>query len=504
MAFWMRLRSPPGSITAARFVASHHSKVQFCWKGVTGIIAARALCIRKTSSPKVVPDLEPIDPEHKRIDAAADFQHLSRPKAVEGQKTCAVQCHHTKGMMLTADARVGSVARGLANLSPEMIGCGTDLVRGSKGPRATEGLVGRFARSRDRLVMACTTSMLSLPRKLRRRSMRQTWRRPGHWLREEARLSLHSRRRISMRPCPFSTVSTRATSGAGAHSAEGGIRPEGQGDVGFQRRLVALDREEVIAAALDDEATEVGLGEDRIAADDRTLDGKRLEQGQSRRDLVGLRRHPQLPDDTLQPFAERGQQMHSGPIADSAAPQPLAVNRHMSGCARALHPSPEEPFQRAHIQRPEKLAPHRRRRHATAQNSKFRQGLPAQLAAPAHAPQLIRPPGQHRRQRNHQKTRKRIALALRPPMVRDHAEHLPKIRPSRPIAARHSRPPSPVAESMNRADPDANPQNRIALSYNGSTETGSAASSRVSNVCGKRKRRPSKAKESTSGASRLR
>src|SRR3954452_8198803 len=330
-------------------------------------------------------------------------------------------------------------------------------------PRAMLSNEAASARSRDRLVMACTTSMLSLPRKLRRRSMRQTWRRPGHWLREEARLSLHSRRRISMRPCPFSTVSTRATSGAGAHSAEGGIRPEGQGDVGFQRRLVALDREQVIAAALDDEATEVGLGEDRIAADDRTLDGKRLEQGQSRRDLVGLRRHPPLPDDTLQPFAERGQQMHSGHIADSAAPQPLAVNRHMSGCARALHPSPEEPFQRAHIQRPEKLAPHRRRRHATAQNSKFRQGLPAQLAAPAHDPQLIRPPGQHRRQRDHQKTRKRIALPFRPPMVRDHAEHLPKIRPSRPIAARHSRPPSPVAESMNRADPDANPQNRIAL-----------------------------------------
>ena len=40
------------------------------------------------------------------------------------------------------------------------------------------------------------------------------------------------------------------------------------------------------------------------------------------------RRHPQLPDDTLQPFAERGQQMHSGHIADSAAPQPLAGNRH--------------------------------------------------------------------------------------------------------------------------------------------------------------------------------
>src|SRR3954465_3448416 len=83
MAFWMRLRSPPGSITAARFVASHHSKVQFCWKGVTGIIAARALCIRKTSSPKALPDLEPIDPEHKRMGSSnvnIDFvQRLPMP-----------------------------------------------------------------------------------------------------------------------------------------------------------------------------------------------------------------------------------------------------------------------------------------------------------------------------------------------------------------------------------------------------------------------------------------
>jgi hypothetical protein len=36
-------RSPPGSITTARFVTSHHSKVQFCWKGVTGTITALVL-----------------------------------------------------------------------------------------------------------------------------------------------------------------------------------------------------------------------------------------------------------------------------------------------------------------------------------------------------------------------------------------------------------------------------------------------------------------------------
>src|SRR3712207_1466881 len=120
---------------------------------------------------------------------------------------------------------------------------------------------------------------------------------------------------MSIRPCPFTTVSTRSTSGRRVDSAAVEIWPAGQGGVGLKGRLVALYGEEVIAAAFDDEVTVVDQGEDRIADDDRALDGKRLEQGQSRRDLIGLRRHPQLPDDTLQPFAERGQQMHSGRIA---------------------------------------------------------------------------------------------------------------------------------------------------------------------------------------------
>jgi hypothetical protein len=34
--------SPPGSITAARLVASHQISVQFCSNGVTGMMAARA------------------------------------------------------------------------------------------------------------------------------------------------------------------------------------------------------------------------------------------------------------------------------------------------------------------------------------------------------------------------------------------------------------------------------------------------------------------------------
>jgi hypothetical protein len=33
--------SPPGSTSAPRIVFVHHTSEQFCWYGVTGIIAAR-------------------------------------------------------------------------------------------------------------------------------------------------------------------------------------------------------------------------------------------------------------------------------------------------------------------------------------------------------------------------------------------------------------------------------------------------------------------------------
>jgi hypothetical protein len=106
-----------------------------------------------------------------------------------------------------------------------------------------------------------------------------------------------------MRPCSFSIVSARSRSGAGVHSAQGGLRPEGQGDVGFECRLVALDDEEVIAAALDDGATDLRLREDRIARDDGARNGQGLQQLQSRRYLMGVGVHPQLPNHALQALA---------------------------------------------------------------------------------------------------------------------------------------------------------------------------------------------------------
>src|SRR4051794_41404189 len=109
-----------------------------------------------------------------------------------------------------------------------------------------------------------------------------------------------------MRPWPFSTVSARATSGGG--SSQGGSVAEGDGDIAMQLRLVRLHDEQVVALSVTHMAADLALGEDRIAGDDRTLQGQSLEQRQRRRNLVRLGRH----DDTTRspitaPLAARGQ-----------------------------------------------------------------------------------------------------------------------------------------------------------------------------------------------------
>src|SRR6202041_2850334 len=45
IAAWIFATSPPGSITTAFLVASHHSSVQFCSNSVTGMMTAPALAL---------------------------------------------------------------------------------------------------------------------------------------------------------------------------------------------------------------------------------------------------------------------------------------------------------------------------------------------------------------------------------------------------------------------------------------------------------------------------
>jgi hypothetical protein len=49
-------------------------------------------------------------------------------------------------------------------------------------------------------------------------------------------------------------------------------------DVDRQRRLILLDREDVVAAGRDDGLTQVALAEDGLAGDDATLEGQNAQQ----------------------------------------------------------------------------------------------------------------------------------------------------------------------------------------------------------------------------------
>src|SRR5271167_1825356 len=98
---------------------------------------------------------------------------------------------------------------------------------------------------------------------MRWRVRRQTWATPGqNGARCSVMLAVASRQRVSIRPWPFSIVSACLRSGGGDHSAEGGIRPEGQRNVRCQRRLVVLHGEEIVAAAFGDDTTDLPLGKD--------------------------------------------------------------------------------------------------------------------------------------------------------------------------------------------------------------------------------------------------
>ncbi len=81
--------------------------------------------------------------------------------------------------------------------------------------------------------------------------------------------------------------------------AEGGKAPKGQGNVFLQGRLVALDRKEVITATVHDDLADRLLGEDRITGDGDPSQRQRLQQHQCGGDLVGIRWHLQLTNNTL-------------------------------------------------------------------------------------------------------------------------------------------------------------------------------------------------------------
>src|SRR3954462_5366186 len=148
-------------------------------------------------------------------------------------------------------------------------------------PRTSDSSASGPACSRVRLVTAYATSRLVWPLISRSRSMRPTWATPG-----QSRWGTTSRlvamRRVSRRPCPFSTVQACSRSGGGPsqRASQGACSPralissggkgvaECEGDVGHKLRLVRLHGEQVVPLAVAHALANRPLAERGVPGDD--------------------------------------------------------------------------------------------------------------------------------------------------------------------------------------------------------------------------------------------
>jgi hypothetical protein len=124
--------------------------------------------------------------------------------------------------------------------------------------------------------------------------------------------------RFSTRPCPFSTLVWSRSGGAAGGGSGGksrrdtagaGLKAEAGGDVSLQAQLVALDREQVVAALRDDLLAHVTLAEHGIAEDDAALDRQDAQQFESGLVLVALGIDAQLGQHRLVLMGVGGHEM---------------------------------------------------------------------------------------------------------------------------------------------------------------------------------------------------
>jgi hypothetical protein len=175
---------------------------------------------------------------------------------------------------------------------------------------------------------------------------------------------------------------------------------EGDGQIGHERRLVGVDGEQVVAAAVADGLADGALTEHRVPGDRRAVQRQALEQRQGGGDRVGLGWHPQLPDHPSQTAGKGGQRMHARAAivpSRSACLQALAINRDVPDRAVVACPLPQHRLGRRHVQSLEEVMIHGvARRPRDPQQA---QSLRWQPPPPAEDTDQVVGARQHRRQR---------------------------------------------------------------------------------------------------------
>jgi hypothetical protein len=96
-------------------------------------------------------------------------------------------------------------------------------------------------------------------------------------------------------------------------------------DVDRQRKLIVLDRENVVTASVDDRLAQVTLAEDRIAGDNASLHRHNAQQLQGRLVFVGLGIDPELRQHRAGRNGVGGNQVLAGHGAVAAAAQAFAI-----------------------------------------------------------------------------------------------------------------------------------------------------------------------------------
>ena len=141
-------------------------------------------------------------------------------------------------------------------------------------------------RSRSRLVIPKMTCVSTFSPILRSRVSRKTCAQPSQSDRRySASADVTSMLRFSTRPCPLSFSDARSISDSRRAAWRGGktglwLGEDGR-DIRQQRRLVFLDRQDVISPSLDDLNTNVAMRKHCITGDDLALNWQYPEQFQS-------------------------------------------------------------------------------------------------------------------------------------------------------------------------------------------------------------------------------
>jgi hypothetical protein len=202
-------------------------------------------------------------------------------------------------------------------------------------------------RSRATLVIPKMTWVSTVSPILRSRVSRKTWAQLSQsGSRYSASAEVTSMVRFSMRPWPLSFSDARSISASRRAAWRGGKTGlwlgEDRRNVRQQRRLVFLDRQDVVSPSFDHLGTDIAMREHCISGDNLSSDRQYPKQFQSRFVFVRLGIHSQLSQSGVSVGSVRSNKVDCRCVAIAAPTGCFAIDRDMSSvtCSKAsLNPT---------------------------------------------------------------------------------------------------------------------------------------------------------------------